>query len=82
MAGEDSQIRRRRTANLDETTVGQLLDLVIEDYIANGQKSLKHARGLVPATTWSLARHCETLHRIPQPPLRRAVREKDIELLP
>jgi hypothetical protein len=27
MAGEDSQIRRRRTANLDETTVGQLLDL-------------------------------------------------------
>ncbi|HUE02202.1 MAG TPA: site-specific integrase [Bryobacteraceae bacterium] len=46
-AGEDAQVRRRRTAKPDPVTVGTLLDLVIEDYKANDQKSLKHARAQI-----------------------------------
>jgi integrase len=45
-AGEDAQVRRR-TARPDEVTVGTILDLVIEDYAANGQKTLKHAKGQI-----------------------------------
>jgi len=47
MAGEDSQIRHRRTAPPEQVTVGTLLDLVIEDYKQNGQKTLKHAKGQI-----------------------------------
>ena len=46
-AGEEAQTRRRRTPEPDEVVVGTLLDLVIEDYIANDQNTLKHARGQI-----------------------------------
>jgi hypothetical protein len=47
LAGEEAQERSRRTARPDEVTIGTLLDLVIEDYRANGQKTLKHAKGQI-----------------------------------
>lgn len=46
-AGQDSQERRRRTARPDEVTVGELLDLVLEDYRVNGQTTLANARGQI-----------------------------------
>jgi len=47
MAGEDSQVRRRRTAAPDQVKIGTLLDLVIEDYTVNDQKTLAHARAQI-----------------------------------
>lgn len=47
-AGEEAQERRRHTAQLaEDVTIGTLLNLVIEDYRANGQKSLKDARSKI-----------------------------------
>jgi integrase len=47
LAGEDAQARRRRTAKPDTITVNNLLDLVIEDYAKNEQKSLREAKARV-----------------------------------
>ena len=47
VAGEDAQSRRRRTARPDPVTVGTLLDLLIEDYRQNGQKTLKHSKSQI-----------------------------------
>jgi integrase len=46
-AGEEAHDRRRRTARPAAVTVGTLLDLVLEDYKANGHKTLKHAKGQI-----------------------------------
>ena len=48
-AGLDVQDRRRSrlTQSTDEVTVGALLNLVIEDYKANGQKTIKNACGQI-----------------------------------
>ena len=46
-AGEDAQTLRKRAARPSEVNVGTLLDLVIEDYKANGQKTIKNARGQI-----------------------------------
>jgi len=47
LAGEDAQARRRRTAKPDTITVDTLLDLVIEDYAKNEQKSLTEAKARI-----------------------------------
>ena len=47
LAGQDAQSIRRRSVRPDEVTVGTLLDLVIEDYRVNDQKTLKNARGQI-----------------------------------
>jgi integrase len=47
MAGDDAQVRRRRTARPQDVSVGTLLDLVIEDYRQNGQKTLKHVKAQI-----------------------------------
>lgn len=44
MAGEDAQGRRRFTAPPVEVRVGTLLDLVIEDYLQSGQKTIADVR--------------------------------------
>lgn len=46
-AGQDVQAFRRHTVRPDRTTVGTLLDLVIEDYKANGHKTIKNACGQI-----------------------------------
>ncbi|HTX37640.1 MAG TPA: site-specific integrase [Bryobacteraceae bacterium] len=47
LAGEDAQTRRRRTARPQDVTIGTLLNLVIQDYRENGQKTLAHAKAQV-----------------------------------
>src|SRR5215472_15526054 len=44
MAGEDAQGQKRLTAPPIEVRVGTLLDLVIEDYKATGNKTTVHAK--------------------------------------
>jgi hypothetical protein len=44
MAGEDAQGRRRLTAPPVEVRVGTLLNLVIEDYLRSGQKTIADVR--------------------------------------
>ena len=46
-AGEDAQQSRRRTARPVDVTIGTLLDLVIEDYKLNEQKTVKDANGKI-----------------------------------
>ena len=46
-AGEDVHERRQRTAHPDEVKIGALLDLVIEDYKANGQRTIGNASGQI-----------------------------------
>jgi hypothetical protein len=46
-ACEDAQARRRRTAKPAQVTLGALLDLVIADYRADGQKSLKETKARI-----------------------------------
>jgi integrase len=47
MAGEDAQGQRRLTAPPIEVRVGTLLDLVIEDYKATGNKTTVHAKAQI-----------------------------------
>jgi hypothetical protein len=47
MAGEAAQVLRRRTERPDQVTIGALLDLVVEDYKANGHKTLANMEGQV-----------------------------------
>lgn len=46
-AGEESHDHKRRTAHPDEVKIGTLLDLVIDDYKANGQKTIGNACGQI-----------------------------------
>jgi integrase len=47
MAGEQAHETRRKNAHPEEVTIGTLLDLVIEDYQANGQKTVKTVKGQI-----------------------------------
>jgi integrase len=47
MAGEDAQGQKRLTAPPIEVRVGALLDLVIEDYKEQGQKTIAHVCGQI-----------------------------------
>jgi integrase len=47
MAGADFQEQRRLSAPVQEVRVGALLDLVIEDYVKSGQKTIADVRGKI-----------------------------------
>ena len=46
-AGLDVRDRHRRTQRINDVTVGELLDLVIEDYRVNKHKTIKNAQGQI-----------------------------------
>jgi hypothetical protein len=46
-AGLDVRDRRRSRITQDEVTVGALLDLLVDDYKANGHRTIKNAQGQI-----------------------------------
>jgi integrase len=47
MAGDQAREKRRKSLRPDDVTIGTLLDLVVEDYEANGQKTIGNMKGQI-----------------------------------
>jgi integrase len=47
IAGEQAHEKRRKSMRPDEVTIGRLLDLVVEDYEVNGQKTIANLKGQI-----------------------------------